>query len=145
MTVALRKHRGLSGIRVAAKHSERNDIPAMNSLAKTEAHKRLESFRNLVNGWDGYHAKAINSDTAKRAATLIDRLPVAPEVFPTLDGNIQFQFEDKSNNYLELELRSDGTAEFYMEMVGMDTEERVIDLRNDAEQDYLFGLVSKFI
>ncbi|MBQ9365691.1 MAG: hypothetical protein IJT82_07930 [Schwartzia sp.] len=143
MTVALRKRTGASEIRGTARRPKQNSIPSTGSSLKNEARRRLESFRHLVTGWDGYHAKAIDSEVIKRAATLLDCIQAVPEVFPTPDGNIQFQFEDEDANYLEIELRSDGMAEFYADLTDME-EERVIDLQDVGERSHLLRLVSRF-
>lgn len=85
--------------------------------------RRVESFRDLRNGWDGYNAKAINEKVIESAIEIIRKLPTCPEVFPTSDGDIQFQFEDNEGNYMEMELLKNGVVEVYLEMEGYESKE----------------------
>jgi hypothetical protein len=70
-------------------------------LTKEETRLRIESYRELEKGWDGYHADPIPPQAIDNALSLLDMLDHTPEVFPTGVDAVQFGFE--CNKY-ELEV-----------------------------------------
>ncbi len=102
----------------------------------------LASFRQLETGWDGYQADCIEEKSISAAEGMLDSFPIMPDIFPTLNGNVQFQFEDDKGNYLELEVLPDGMADMYRKMDG-EEEELTINRGVEREWKYLMEMLSR--
>ena len=75
---------------------------------------------------------------------MLEKIPAVPEVFPTLAGNVQFQFEDDKGNYLELEIKENDKVEMFAEIEGVAQEERIVNLGDDTEWECLMKLIKVF-
>lgn len=106
--------------------------------------EKLDEFEKLKDGWDGYCAKAVSKGAVESAKKLIDRFMLYPDVFPTSEGNIQFQVEDKDGNYLEMEILEDDTVEIYIETVNESLEECTVNIGDDFGWKKLKSFVRKF-
>lgn len=120
------------------------DANALRQEQLKEPLARINSFASLSKGWDGYEASVVNRDVIEFAKEVLFRLTAVPEVFPTLEGNIQFQFEDDEDNYLELELQSNNKITTYAEMIDSDPTENEMYMGDEGEWEKLIMLVNKF-
>ena len=111
---------------------------------KEVAFDRLKTFRSLTEGWDGYSAFPITIEVISAAQSLLEKIPAVPEVFPTVAGNVQFQFEDDKGNYLELEIKGNDKVEMFAEIEGVAQEERIVNLGDDTEWECLMKLIKVF-
>lgn len=68
---------------------------------------RLNSFKNLKKGWDGYCADVIPLDAIDRAFSLLLDLHFQPEIFPTGRGSIQIEKYLDDDTFVEVEVSSD--------------------------------------
>lgn len=64
--------------------------------------KFIENIFLLEDNWDGNGAKKFDKNFVKYIENLAEQLIITPQIFPTVNGTIQFEFEDE-NNYLEFE------------------------------------------
>lgn len=62
--------------------------------------KFIENILSLEDNWDGNGAKKFDKTFVVYIENLAEQLIITPQIFPTVNGEIQFEFEDE-NNYLE--------------------------------------------
>lgn len=89
---------------------------------RIKVNKKLNLMRELCTkpNWNLYNSSPVKVHTIKVAKKIINKLFVVPEVFPTPDGNIQFEFEYK-DIYLEFELIKTNKKQYkvkYLRMKG---------------------------
>ena len=68
---------------------------------------RLESFRLLKSGWDGYGACTIPEGVISRAQELLMKIApsnLKPQVFPTGRGTVQIEYYIDDDNQVEIEV-----------------------------------------
>lgn len=80
--------------------NKKYDMLCFSSFARKTIHK----IAHLKDCWDGYNAKAISSVIIERALKLVDFISYEPQIYPTPRGTIQFEFYNKNDNYLEIEI-----------------------------------------
>lgn len=98
---------------------------------------KLESFRELKQGWNGYNGERISDDVIDNATQLLLKLNFQPKIFPTGRNSIQVEHYFDEENLFELEVFSD---KFCIYLIN-DGEEIEKDLsRRDA-----CGLINKFV
>lgn len=76
--------------------------------------EKLEIIAKLQNNWDGYGATAFPSIFINKIKNLIPSLIVCPEIFPTANNSIQFEYNKADDSHLEIEIFSNNTAEVYI-------------------------------
>lgn len=67
----------------------------------------LASFSELKFNWFGHGAEPFSKDVISQATSIIEMLTVQPEVFPALDGTIQFDFTNFEDFYFEVSIGDD--------------------------------------
>lgn len=72
--------------------------------------KRLDSFLDLEEDWNGYGAPVFRKPLIDFAKNVVRTLSHQPEIFPIAGGAIQFEYEKPSGEYLEFELYEDGSV-----------------------------------
>jgi hypothetical protein len=82
-------------------------------LKKHKNIRLVNKYAELKEGWDKDGAPGFSPDVIERAISLLQIIRIQPEVFPTLRGSIQFEYE-VGGKYLEFEIFDDRT-DFYLE------------------------------
>lgn len=72
--------------------------------------KKLRSFLDLPDDWNGYGAKQFSRDYISFAEYLLEKLPAEAQVYPISDGRVQFEFDKDDGSYLEFEINRDKTV-----------------------------------
>lgn len=67
----------------------------------------LREISLLEEGWDGYDARKINEKVIKKLEQILPSLFEQPDIFPLVNGNIQFEYEKENGEYLEFETLND--------------------------------------
>ena len=75
----------------------------MNNIIKENLEK-IQDISELKDDWNGNGASAFKDTLIQKMKYLILRLNVQPEIFPTVCGSIQFEYEKETGEYLEFEL-----------------------------------------
>ena len=78
---------------------------AITNPQKIKIKHKIAEYANLKDNWNGNGACTIPTDTVLKAFELLDLLPVVPDVFPTANGTLQFEYEKETGEYLEIELQ----------------------------------------
>lgn len=68
---------------------------------------KLASFSDLKHDWFGHGSVSFSKDVISQATSVIKMLTVQPEVFPALDGTIQFDFTNFEDFYFEVSIGDD--------------------------------------
>lgn len=98
----------------------------MNNITRKKLNlKIIESYTKLKQGWDSFgHGEPLRSGSKEKATWLINNLTVQPEVFITMNGVIQFNY-NFPNYYIEIELDNDFSI-FYTEFDDIEDEFKLI-------------------
>lgn len=86
--------------------------------------ERLNSFRFLRPGWNGYDADPLDDAVISRARDVLLKtwfLKHNPEIFPTARDSIQFEYRREDGGYLEVEIYGDSFG-VYLSAGGKETE-----------------------
>lgn len=74
--------------------------------------EKLSYISHLSKGWNGYNADPIPSSVVKHMERILKGICKQPDIFPTADDSIQFEYEKSDGSYLEFEVREDGISVF---------------------------------
>lgn len=77
--------------------------------------KALADIALLRDNWNGNGAKAFSNDILAHCKALITQLNVSPDVYPTAEESIQFEWEKSNGDYLEIEFFEDKKCRKYLE------------------------------
>lgn len=105
--------------------STRSNIAERFSLEQLKFNKkRLETFRELPENWNGYNSQKLNSDLIALVTKIISNLEYQPQIFPTGRGSIQLEKHIDENNFVEIEISYDDIFA-YKVINGSETEESI--------------------
>lgn len=68
---------------------------------------KLQYFRSLQKGWDGYDGEEISLSAIARVTDLLKTLGFQPSIFPTGRGSIQIEYYQNDNTFAEIEVLED--------------------------------------
>lgn len=91
----------------------------------------INEFSSLCEGWDGYDAAPISQPAIKEALRIIKVVSRQPEVFPTPNGYIQFEFSKDNNDYLELKITDNDVVVYVLK----ESQDRLFHLAFDCIDD----------
>ncbi len=83
------------------------DDAKMKNLAK------LDQIALLKDNWNGDGARAFQKTIITAARGIVTGLDIQPEVFPTGDNSVQFEYDGPDGSYLEIELREGKSADVF--------------------------------
>lgn len=66
--------------------------------------EKLESFRKLKEGWNGYDGMKINESVIEKVMDILPDLEFQPQIFPTGRGSLQLEKYIDDNNLIEIEV-----------------------------------------
>ncbi len=93
---------------------------------KEENLARLEEIKQLKDNWNGNGSPAIPSDVIEKTRTLLEDLPIQPEIFPTALMSIQLEFDNSRHDHMEIDISSGDMAEVFVVLYsGTESEESV--------------------
>lgn len=88
--------------------------------------EKLNKIASLEDGWDLYKATSFSNSLIEFCRNLLFKLNRQPNIFPTANGSIQFEFEN-NDDYLEIEVIDDlSCIEYYMKKGGKEIEKSVL-------------------
>ena len=70
--------------------------------------KTLEEISQLRDNWNENGAEPFSDQIIKRCISLVEKLSTQPDIFPTAQKSIQFEWYTPFGNYLEIEIFEDG-------------------------------------
>lgn len=113
--------------------------PSLNSLVATIL--KLQSFRELKKGWNGYDADPLPGTLIDRALALLNEPRIMyfiPEVFPTARDSIQFEYRRPEGGYLEVEIFKDTFAMYMEDGKGL------VEERDNMSREVIISEIEKF-
>lgn len=81
--------------------------------SKADNYRTIEEIRGLAENWNDNGAVAFSDAIICKAKEIVDSLDIQPEIFPTANDSIQFEFENANDDYLEFELFEDGKLKMF--------------------------------
>ena len=76
--------------------------------------KKLSQIRSMKKNWNGNGAPPFPSALIDKVESLIRKLIIQPEVFPTALCTIQLEYDNCRRDHLEIEINGSDTAEVFM-------------------------------
>ena len=92
---------------------------------------RLNSFRGLKSGWNGYDAEPLSDKIIDKVIGVVSGLKYQPTIFPTGRASIQLEYH-KGEDYLEFEIYEENVG-MLMIVNGEETERDNIDISEISE------------
>jgi hypothetical protein len=80
--------------------------------------KRLSEIEKLPDNWNNNGADKISENIIKTVRKLLMSLEFQPEVFPTACDAVQLEWENKNDEYLEMEILEDSINVFRIDSDG---------------------------
>lgn len=74
---------------------------------------KLDEIKSLKRNWNGNNAKPISKRIICNARTLVINLNKQPQIFPTANESIQFEYDGVNNSYLELQVTKKKIIAYY--------------------------------
>lgn len=73
----------------------------------------LHDISLLADNWNGYGANSFSKNLIERVRVLLNGLNMQPNIFPTANDSIQFEYEKEDGSYLEIQVTEDNFYEVY--------------------------------
>ena len=74
---------------------------------------KLDEIASLKKNWNGNKSKPMSRKLVKKAKSLIINLEIQPQIFPTANDSIQFEYDGEKNSYLELQITKDNKFSYF--------------------------------
>lgn len=88
----------------------------------------LSSFKTLEDNWDDCDAIAPKKEIIEIAQKLVKKLQRQPEIFPTPDGGVQFEYDREQNRHLNIEILSEQKVNIFEMFSDRTYKEEIFDL-----------------
>ena len=82
--------------------------------------EKLKRISLLNYGWDGYNAEHLPKSLLLCTDSLLKKLYIQPEIFPTATGTIQAEYEKENGDYLELQLTGQGLCQVFRNIASLE-------------------------
>lgn len=73
----------------------------------------IDEIANLKDDWNGNGANAFSADFLDKMRGVVTHLQRQPEIFPTAQDSIQFEYENSIGDYLEIEFFETGRIKLF--------------------------------
>lgn len=94
--------------------------------------KRLNQISEFEDNWNGYGAHPFTPEFVASVCELVKDLDRQPEIFPTAQNTIQFEYDKDNGDYLELEIFEDGTVDTFVLLNNGESNENTIENKAEA-------------
>lgn len=101
--------------------------------------KRLSEIEKLPDDWNNNGAEKISSNVIKRVRKLLMGIEFQPEIFPTACDAIQLEWENKNEEYLEMEVLDESINVFKIDSEGNESQSTV-----DYDEETIKAIVREF-
>lgn len=93
------------------------DGAATMNWALNKNYQVLDEIASLKRDWNGNGANAFSEALVSKCRKILNGLRVQPDIFPTAQDSIQFEWNRTQGDYLEIELFEDGSCQLYLQRV----------------------------
>lgn len=94
--------------------SNKDDVYTIDD-SKVAVLRKIDRIKHLTNNWNGYGAKPFDDEVIKKAENMAVLLSYTPEVYPTANGTLQFEYHKSDGAYLEFEVSENNAVPVYIE------------------------------
>lgn len=94
----------------------------------------LQKISELKSNWNGYGANGFSNSLINRCKSFIEEIGFQPDIFPTANDSIQFEWKNPQGDYLEIEFYEDGSYGAYYESIDGSWKEWDMKLSEVSEQ-----------
>lgn len=102
------------------------DFAVVNKLG--ENFHKLYSYLDFSDGWNGYNGKKFSKKTIVRTLSILKRLQLQPQMFPTGRGSVQLEYHFDDDNLVEMEVSSNEIIAYWV-IRGDEREEEISNVR----------------
>lgn len=96
------------------------------SMKSMDNLKKLNRIASLKDDWNLHGASSFSESLLKLCRNMLLKLNRQPDIFPTANNSIQFEFKNK-DDYLEIEIFDDlSHIEYYMKKDGKEIEKSTV-------------------
>lgn len=121
-------------------------IPLYDGPGLLSAAHAIANLSTLPDNWDGQGSPRISASVATKGLEVIELLGSTAETLshasPVPGGGIQLEWY-LGGKYLEIEVRPDGSLEYFIEVNGAETEEGSLSLADRDALSRLVGYLSR--
>lgn len=96
--------------------SSRGDCAEVTPSVKDDNLDKLKVIGDLKDNWNQNGASAFSGKLIKRVRSILEKIEVQPEIFPTALGTIQLEFDNSRRDHMEIEISESGNAEVFVSM-----------------------------
>ena len=89
---------------------------------------RVNKFAKYKYNWNDNGASTFDTKHLEIVKGILVMLKVQPEVFPTANNSIQFEYEKDNGDYLEFEIFADNRIHSYLERGGCTESKEIKDI-----------------
>ena len=103
--------------------------------------EQINEIKNLRDNWNGNGAPAFSNELIERVKRITKNLISTPDILPTAEDSIQLEYENSSDEYLEIEIFENGQIRLFS-ATGDDKfrTEFISEDRIDEEVRHFYGL-----
>lgn len=76
--------------------------------------EKLKIIQGFKNNWNGNGAPSFPESLITKVSSIVDRLVIQPELFPTALQTIQLEFDNSAKDHMEIEIGTGDVAEIYV-------------------------------
>lgn len=105
---------------ISSTHHYKNNGGYIMNICLNEPNKKLtrnlyklDRISQLQFNWDCYEANPLPLELVQAAKSLIQKLYIQPQIFPTAAGSIQIEYEKDNGDYLEIQFTGIGFCEVF--------------------------------
>ena len=100
--------------RIIAGSSDKTYKSTAKDSVKADNLAKLKLIQGLKAGWNGNDAPAFTDSVIKIVRSIIEKIDIQPEVFPTALGSIQLEYDNSRRDHMEIEINDSDMAEIFI-------------------------------
>lgn len=104
--------RGNNGYNISMERKEHAESKYIDRRI-SDSSRKIDEISQLEDNWNGYGAEKFSVDFIERVRGIVTQLYFQPEIYPTAEKSIQFEYENSKGDYLEFELFDTGVINIY--------------------------------
>lgn len=104
--------RGNNGYNISMERKEHAESKYIDRRI-SDSSRKIDEISQLEDNWNGYGAEKFSVDFIERVRGIVTQLYFQPDIYPTAENSIQFEYENSKGDYLEFELFDVGVINIY--------------------------------
>lgn len=91
-----------------------NADSVISSSVKDDNHRKLKEISELKDDWNRNGAPAFSGKLIGKVRSILGKLSIQPELFPTALGTIQLEYDNSRRDHMEIEIGESSEAEVFV-------------------------------